>query len=115
MPKLRAAALPDVVTTIHATRPLLSVSSVARLRANLSGFSNDVETVHTEPESLGYARNDCDQRQRVEQAHLAAVAQHGVEITPAEIGERQHVGEEQGIQLAQLQHARDVFVIVGLQ
>jgi len=55
------------------------------------------------------------QRQRIEQPHLAAEPQHGVEVALIKTGQRQHVGEEQRVELARLQDARDVLVIVRLQ
>ena len=47
---------------------------------------------------------------RIEEAHLAAAAQHGVEIAPVDVEQAERVGEEQAVELALLQHPRDVLV-----
>jgi hypothetical protein len=63
-----------------------------------------------EPDVLRDARHHRQHRQRIEEAHLPAALQDGVEVAPVIVEQAQRVGEEQAVELALLQHPRDMLV-----
>ena len=64
---------------------------------------------------LGDAGHHGQDDGRIEQADLAAAADHGVEAAVVEIVEAEDVGEEEAVEPAGLEHAGDVLVAGGAE
>src|SRR6185503_10046218 len=62
------------------------------------------------PDVLRDARHHREHRQRIEEAHLATALQDGVEGAAVVVEQAERVGEEQAVELALLQHPRDMLV-----
>jgi hypothetical protein len=64
---------------------------------------------------LRHTRHHRQHRQRIEKAHLAAALQNGVEGAAVIVEEAERIGKEQAVELALLQHPRDMLVPGGVE